>query len=151
MKSAHDGMEGHIRELGPCIFENVDDAGMRAHGEDDKALTGDMNTQPTFVDNPGVGFPSLSVHGLLKMERQTLLERRNPRNFAADIKHLVQEHLRLGRLDHVGPMVGQRDDAWDILHRQHVAVGQLASPGPKHAWMSIKGNASFSVALAYQV
>jgi hypothetical protein len=48
-------------------------------------------------------------------------------------------------------MLGQRNNARHVLHRQHFAVGQLTGPRPEHGGMGIKRDASLAIAYADEV
>jgi hypothetical protein len=61
MEAAQDRVQGHVRKSRPGILQNVDDAGMRTRGQHDKPLAGDMDAEPTLVDDPRIGFPSLPI------------------------------------------------------------------------------------------
>src|SRR5262245_42672893 len=110
-----------------------------------------MDTEPTLVNDPRIGFPSFAIRGSLKMEWQALLERREARDLAAHVEHVVQEGLRLRGRNDICAVFGQCNNARHVIHQQHLAVRQLPRARSEHARMGIEWDASLAVARADEV
>ena len=118
-------------------MQHIDDAGMGAGGEDDQPLALDVHGDGALIHDQGIGLPPLAVLGPPMLADHALLEGGQARDLAADVEHGVENCLRLGRIDHRCPALGQLIDAGHIDEGPHAAVRRLQSPRAEHAGMHV--------------
>ena len=101
MEPADHAVEARFAKAGPGVLEHVDHSGVRARGEHDHALAGDVHRDEALVHDQLVELPAGAIECLAVLSLETAFEARHARDFAADVSHPVEHELRLGRVDHV--------------------------------------------------
>ena len=151
METADNAVQRKIGETGFCVLEDVDHPGVRAGGENHKTFAHDIHGHKAFVHGQWVRLPFPSVGRPAMLLGEPFLEGGDAGDLAADECLVVDDRLRLGRVDDASAMRAQFVDAWDILHRQHRAAWQFEGACPEHVWMRVEWDLEAVIAIADQV
>jgi hypothetical protein len=150
MEAADDAVEGRLAEARPGVLEHVDDASVRAGGEDEDALARHVHRHEALVHDELVELPAGAVEGPAVLPSETPFEGRDAWDLAADVRHAVEQQLWLGGVDHARTMRAERLDARHILHGTHRIVAQLYRACAEHVRMRVVGNLAPAVAISNQ-
>src|SRR5262249_13187498 len=90
MEATEHSVQRDIRKRLARAQQDIDDASMRAHAEDDQPLAFHMDGQVALVQDQGVRLPWLIFSPSTHMIRPSPLEARHPRNLPAEIEAAVQ-------------------------------------------------------------
>src|SRR5215475_15230289 len=133
MQPPDDSVQRHAGKRLPRAQEDIDDAGMRAHAEDDEPLPSHVHRHVALIHDQGIWLPWL-LHGpSTEMIRTALLEARHSRDLAAEVEAVVEEQPRIAVVDHVRAVGRERLRRRYALKWRDLAGGQARTAVQEHA------------------
>ena len=120
MEAADEGMEVVDASEPLGLLADVDDLGVRAAGEYDEALAGDVGDERLIVEDERIGCPAAVAARLV--DGEALLEAAASVDLAGDEHRSVQQKRRL-------PALGLRPASVDVTSARHIGTsGPVADP-----------------------
>src|SRR5215813_9136143 len=101
VQTSEDSVQRHTGERLPSAQEDIDDAGMRAHAEDDEPLPSHVHRHVALVHDQGIWLPWLLDGPSTQMIRAALLEARHSRDLTAEVEAVIEEQPRIAVVDHL--------------------------------------------------
>src|SRR5215467_11765261 len=130
-------VQRHTGKRLPRAQEDINDASMRAHAEDDEPLPSHVHRHVALVHDQGIWLPWL-LHGpSTQMIRAALLEARGSRDLAAEVEAVVEEQPRVAVVDHLRAVRRERLQRRYALKRRDLAGGQARTALQEHAGIHV--------------
>src|SRR5215472_10085214 len=121
----------------PRAQEDIDDAGVRAHAENDEALPSHVHRHVALVHDQGIRLPWLLDGPSAEMIRAALLEARHSRDLAAEVEAVVEEQPWITVVDYLRAVRRERLQRRYALKWRDLTGGQARTAIQEHAGIHV--------------